>query len=1031
MNSLTLRAHVDLNQSMRTLLRQVKRDLAEAQGHQDIPFEYLVEALEVERDTSRHPLFQVMFSVQSFGHKMDFNLFKPVALECDDHIAKHDLSCFLDDSEAAIRGIIDFRTSLYKRSSIERMVSHYRLILAQLVDGLAQPLKDYRLLSASEYDQLVYQWNKTDKAYPQDKTIHGLFEAQVKQTPASIALVFKDKRLTYQQLNQQANQLGRYIRKQYREETKTPLRPDTLIALCLDRSLDMVIALLGILKAGGAYVPIDPSYPKERIGFMLADTQTRLVLTQSQLFEKVKGCMRDGSPTVCIAIDAKVHQQRLQAQSAANLEARSCSKDLVYVMYTSGTTGRPKGVLVEHQQVIHYRSWLLSQTKFTPQNIMDCSSSLVFDATVQMLWIGLTSGSQVVLCPEDIKKDAKQYLTYLNAYHIDVIKLTPSYLSSLLSVLSFEEKSSLSQLKHITVGGEQLAKVTLSELLSCRLSSELEVIHHYGPTETTVGALLSMIDRLNKGEDCPIVLGQPASNVNCYVLDRYCNPVPIGVIGELHIGGAGLARGYLNREELTREHFIPNPFVSEQNKVKGDTRLYKTGDLVRWLPDGNLEYIRRNDFQVKIRGYRIELGEIEQILSQIEGIAQCAVMARERKLNEREISHYLVAYYVLSDKDKMSHSTADDFITALSKQLPDYMVPPIYVELESLPLTVNGKLDRKALPDPEFVDEEGYVAPTTELEAQLCEIWQEVLSLDKVGVGDNFFRIGGNSILSIKLVHKINKVFNAKLSVADIFRKKTVAGLTEIMDSQFLLVKGYTKKTKPNLPYLIFIHPGSGGAEVYQELAEQLSGKFNCVGIDNYNIHCQPKIKSLTELAGHYLDELKSYFHNNLDKEQLYFCGWSLGGKIILEMLYRLEQSGQRHIKAVLLDTVISYDDNKQKQAPTSFPEELKNMLLKKYDAAYVKKAEETIESEWHIRQESVSGKIVTSKVMLLRAMQPSPIMNQEEHELFLERLKNNPWLGVDKVVEQVEKIDLDCDHYNIIENSLIIKTLLNFLQTI
>ncbi|MED7789652.1 non-ribosomal peptide synthetase, partial [Francisella sp. 19X1-34] len=596
-------------------------------------------------------------------------------------------------------------------------------------------------ITTLEYQKIIYSWNQTDREYPKDKTIYQLFEEQVEQNPDNVALVFEDQELTYKELNQRSNQLARYIRRQYKEIANQELAPDTLIPLCLERSLDMVIGILAVMKAGGAYVPMDPDYPQERFRHIIKDTQAKLVITQSHLENKLHYIDKDiGS----ISIDSYQEQGYVYDQEAKeNLESQSSSTDLAYVIYTSGTTGLPKGVMIQHNSIANYNQWMDNHYYFNDSSIIDCSASISFDATVNVLITPLCLSQTVVICRKNIKEDIKLYLNYIYENKIELIKITPSYLSILLSYIK-EKKYEFKYLKSIIIGGEKVNKKELEGFIN--FYPNINIIHHYGPTETTVGTT-SFIN-FGKIYSQSIPIGKVAINNKAYILDQYQQPLPVGVVGELYIGGAGLARGYLNRPELTAERFIENPFATESDIANGYTRLYKTGDLVRWLADGNIEYIGRNDDQVKIRGFRIELGEIENQLSSIEGIKQSCVLAKERNNNK-----YLVGYYV-SDKESL---TQEEIFNQLSKVLPEYMVPSVLVEIDSMPLTVNGKLDRKALPDPEFINEDSYIAPTTELEEKLCNIFAEVLGLDRVGITDDFFRVGGDSIVSIQLSSRLRR----------------------------------------------------------------------------------------------------------------------------------------------------------------------------------------------------------------------------------------------------------------------------------
>ncbi|WP_345027173.1 amino acid adenylation domain-containing protein, partial [Flavivirga jejuensis] len=668
--------------------------------------------------------------------------------------------------------------TLLNKEKAKNNLGKLKLILDKLIVNLNEKHHVLTTLTPVEYEKIIRDWNKTDTSYSNDKTISQLFEEQVLKTPDNIALDYEGKQLSYNELNEKSNQLAQFLRKQYKEKTNQELVADTLVALYLDSSIEMVIGMIAVLKAGGAYVPMSLSFPQERINYILNDTEAKLVLTQRHLISIVEHGNNTGltdksqiylpkEKVLCIDLTEDVYV----SETKNNLPKFSGSTDLAYVIYTSGTTGKPKGVMITHRSVSNYNQWIGGHECYANSRIIDCSSSFSFDATLNVLITPLCFGQQVVLCNESIKKDINLYLDHLHFQKVELIKITPSYLSMLLNHSQGNDK--LEYLKCLILGGEKANKSELETFI--KLNPKIDILHHYGPTETTVG-ITSFVDFSNKNlldnvNSLPI--GKVAINNRAYVLNTDLDVVPVGVIGELHIAGAALSRGYLNRPELSAEKFITNPFATEDDLVKGYNKLYKTGDLVRWLPDGNIEYIGRNDFQVKIRGFRIELGEIENTLVAIDGITQACVLAKE--INK---SKYLVAYFTSE-----LTITEEAIIKTLSAQLPEYMVPGAFVSLESFPLTINGKLDRKALPDPEFTDEASYVAPTSDLEIKLCGIWQAVLNLEKIGISDDFFRIGGDSILSIQLSSRLRK-HGLNCSVSAIFDHRTIQQLAQFIASE-------------------------------------------------------------------------------------------------------------------------------------------------------------------------------------------------------------------------------------------------------
>ncbi|MDD9337855.1 MAG: amino acid adenylation domain-containing protein [Rickettsiaceae bacterium] len=614
-------------------------------------------------------------------------------------------------------------------------------------------IKNYNLLSHKQYQQIINNWNDTDKDYPSDKTIQALFEEQVARTPNNIAIVYEETKLTYRQLNERANQLANYLREAYE------ISPDTLIALCLDRSEHMLIAILGVLKAGGAYVPMDSSYPDERISYILEDTSSKLVLTNEVHKQRLDSlAITTTSQVTILAIDDQQVQVLLASHLASNPTTSTTSNNLAYVIYTSGTTGNPKGVMIEHRGVVNTVLSLNGVYDFSKGNKVTAFTSYVFDVSVSEFFTVLFRSGVLYLLGEKVRTDALLISKYIIDNGINYLYLPPV----LLSILP--------RIKYETLHGIIYAGEPCDIDTGTYWSSNYKLYNYYGPTEITIYASSKQIIDGDTN-----LIGSAISNAKCYVLDTNLTPLPIGAIGELYIGGAGLARGYLNRPDLTAEKFIVNPFQSTaEKKLEKNARLYKTGDLVRWLADGNLEYIGRNDFQVKIRGYRIELEEIESVLSSYEGITQSVVLAKEQQGVGELGSKYLAGYYVSESK-----LNEEAILNYLQARLLEYMIPAILVHLERLPLTINGKLDRKSLPDPEFTNIETYVTPRNELENQVCRVLAEVLGLpeDKVSIHDDFFRLGGDSIISIQLVSRLRQRLGLNVTVKDIFGYKTIERL--------------------------------------------------------------------------------------------------------------------------------------------------------------------------------------------------------------------------------------------------------------
>ncbi|MDR1057744.1 MAG: amino acid adenylation domain-containing protein [Coxiellaceae bacterium] len=625
---------------------------------------------------------------------------------------------------------LKYAGELFSQETIQQLLNKFLFFIEQVLDNPYSRSLNY--LDQEEYRQIILDYNRTEKIFPLDKTIHQFFEEQVLRTPNNIALVCGDKKLTYIELNNQANQLANYILR------NNDIKPDEPIAIILDRNEQIIISILAVLKAGAAYVPIDPGHPGARINYILEDSQAKIVICGKNTARHVK------KRTQIIEIDSIEIQDILSKEDISNPKTNVASTNLIYIIYTSGTTGNPKGVAVEHRSVVNYITYLIDYHKLNDKSIGSQCAQLGFDASVIEVYPVLLCGGTLCIIPDQDKFDPEKINEFFHKNNVNY-----AFLPTKLAEFFFELKNN--SLTDLVVIGEKLDKFIVQPY---------RVINGYGPTEATVQATSFVIDK--PYDNIPI--GKPCNNVKCYVVDSNLNPLPIGVVGELVIGGEVLARGYNNKPQLTAEKFVANPFQTEEERERNkNARVYRTGDLVRMLPDGNIEYIGRNDFQVKIRGYRIELGEIENALANYSGIRQSVVIVNE---DDKTGNKYLAAYYVADNK-----LNEQDIKKCLLKQLPSYMVPAVFVYLNAFPLNKNGKLDRRALPKPDFVDDSSYVAPKNTQEQLICEAFAKTLNIQKIGVNDDFFSLGGNSILAIKLVSILQTNFDTK--IADIFNLRT------------------------------------------------------------------------------------------------------------------------------------------------------------------------------------------------------------------------------------------------------------------
>jgi amino acid adenylation domain-containing protein len=750
-NTLVARTDLTGNPRFTELLARVQDVCVAAYSNQDLPFEKLVEELHPQRDGSRNPLFQVMFAFQSPDPtRLEGRHVEAEPLEVDGGTSKFDLMLSLTNRGKDLTGYFEYRTDLFDGSTIERMAGNFQTLLEGIVADSDKRLSDLPLLTGTERYQLLTEWNTTQFYYPEDQCIHQLFEAQADRTSEAIALTFEDKEISYGELNKRANQLAHYL-------IELGVGPGTLVGVCLERSLDLIVGLLGILKAGGAYVPLDPLFPKERLVFMLQDAQVSILLTENKLYESLSVL---SSSARFVRLDRDCEE--IARQPDDNRPTKVPSDNLAYAIYTSGSTGRPKAVQVSHRSVVNCLYSIRHTVGFTEDDTFFALTTISFDIAALELFLPLLSGARVALANRDEVLDGKQLANRLASSAATVMQATPSTWRILLDA-SWQGVEGLK----ILCGGEVLTRSLANELLDGGAS----LWNLYGPTETTIW---STVAKVESGED-PVLIGRPIGNTQIYILDSYLQPVPVGVHGELYIGGDGVARGYLNQPELTTEKFIPDIF-SDQT----DARLYRTGDRARYRPDGNLEFLGRVDSQVKIRGHRIELGEIEFVLNQHPAVKESVVVCHESETCEEK---ELVAY-IAPNRDSVF--SVNDLRIFACQKLPGYMIPPTFVILEALPLTPNGKIDRKSLPPPDGdrpLLDQGFTEPRTEIEELVAQVWREVLKRDKIGVYDNFFDLGGHSLLATRVVARLRSAFQIDLALRKLFERPTVAGLAEHIET--------------------------------------------------------------------------------------------------------------------------------------------------------------------------------------------------------------------------------------------------------
>jgi amino acid adenylation domain-containing protein len=883
-NTLVLRTNLSGNPTFRELLQRVKETCLEAYAHRDLPFEKLVEELHPARNLSYSPLFQVLFALQSAQEsQMDLDGIQIQPFDSVPDVAKFDLSLSFQELEVGLGGSIEYSVDLFDDSTIDRMVGHIETLFGAILAKPEQRVSELPLLTEIERRQLLVEWNDTDRDYPQDKCIHQLFEMQVDRTPDLVAVEFEGTKLTYRELNQRANQLAHYL-------TKLGVKPEKFVGICMARSVEMVIAVLGTLKAGGGYVPLDPEYPAERRRFMLEDSQATILLTQQALavkvFEQQEAMVRvqieASIPVQTICLDT--NWETITQESSDNLANLATPYRPAYVIFTSGSTGKPKGVVMEHRPLCNLISWQIETTLSSKTARTLQFASLGFDVSFQELFSTWCSGGTLVLLPTEVRRDPTALLRFVAINKVERLFLPVVALQQLADAAEIETVFP-EELREIITAGEQLQTtpriVSLFERLKfCRL------VNQYGPTECHVVSACTLEPAPRNWPLRPPI-GRPISNIKLYLLDVHLQPVPIGIAGELFIGGDGLARGYLNRPELTAEKFIGNPL-----SIEPEARLYKTGDLARYLPDGSIEFLGRIDNQVKIRGSRIELGEIEAVLSKHPLVRESVVILREDTLGDKRIVGYVVS-------SQPTGPNVHELRSYLKGKLPEYMVPSAFVFLERLPLTPNGKVDRRALPQPgdERPElERAFLAPQDGLQRELAKIWERVLGVRPIGIADNFFDLGGHSLLAVKLIAEIEKKFTKRVAPATLFQSPTILELAEII-----------RRGPASWSSLVRVQPGGTRTPFFWILGD-LSNAFLPRYLDSdqplYGLEHQSQdgkpagYTSVETIAAHYLGEMRRVQAQG----PYYLGGYSFGSVVALEVAQQLKDQAEEVSLLVLLD---------------------------------------------------------------------------------------------------------------------------------
>ncbi|UAW64588.1 non-ribosomal peptide synthetase [Mycoavidus sp. HKI] len=867
-NIVPIRLTVQSDMCLSLLIKQVAQEIQRGFRHQRYRCEELRRELGLEQSQT---LFGPVINLMPFDYDLSFGEYSstnhnlgngPVE---DLMIAVYTLS---DDNPLRID--FDANPALY---TADELIAHQRRFLKfldALATGPAQPISDIDLLDAAERRQLLVEWNATESEYPEHQCIHQLFEEQVERTPEATALVYEDQVLSYAELNARANRLAHQL-------IELGVQPDACVAICVERSPAMVVGLLATLKAGGAYVPLDPAYPSERLIHILADAAPEILLADAA----GRTALGDAA---CASLTVLDPNQLLESGTTNPYVPELSSSHLAYVIYTSGSTGAPKGVMVEHQSVANLAQAHPVYFEMDPSSRVLQFASPSFDASIWEIVMALSCGACLSLPPDMARHDLDALWDYLERYAITHAILPPSLLQNGTTFPSLKTPLTL------ILGGEAPSATLLRTL-----DHQGVVFNAYGPTETTVCATAWRCPHHFNGEVVPI--GRPLTNTQLYLLDMHGQLVPLGTVGELYIGGAGVARGYLNRPELTTERFLPDPFSDDE-----EARMYKTGDLARYLPDGNLEFLGRNDHQIKIRGFRIEPGEIETRLIEHPQVREAAVLALGEGSDKR-----LVAY-VVAEADEQLASTLREHLAA---KLPDYMMLAAFVRLDALPLTPNGKLDRRALPAPsdEAFARQAYEAPQGEIEITLANIWAELLQLEKVSRHDNFFALGGHSLLAMQMISRIRNMLGIEISLGMLFEAPTITGLAKrLLKSDGALVNLFDVllpiKSTGSRPPLFCIHHGGGLSWSYFSLSQHLDADQPVYGLQASGFDgVSPLAETIDAMVADYIKQIRRVQPNG----PYYLLGWSFGGSIAHSIAVQLEQQGERVALLALLDAQLTY----------------------------------------------------------------------------------------------------------------------------
>tara|TARA_R110002167_G_scaffold356863_1_gene572062 strand:- start:428 stop:4072 length:3645 start_codon:yes stop_codon:yes gene_type:complete len=1023
-NNLPLKIDLTKNNTLNELIYCLRNQRKEAKHYQGYSLTRIIQDKREATGINSTDFFNIGVSQTSLN-VLNLNLsgvdVKPLDItENYDSISEISL-CYDEYSSDVIRFKFEYRKELFDEQVMNNFVSLFKNIIIDAISEKDITISDYPALTSNDFKKVVYDWNNTNYALPESMAIFQLFENEAENNPDIVAVVCGKDKLTYLELNQKANQLARHIEdmKMHDFDSASHRTDDYLICVYLGNEIDTIVSIIAILKSGCAYVPLDVSEGIERTNNKLLSINATNIITNNRNISKLKSLASLNINIMNVSCIEKKYD-------FSNLEKNIKTKSLAYGIYTSGSTGTPKVSTIRHDSFLNLNSWYGDTFKFNSNSRVIVCSSFCFDLTQKNYFTTLSKGGTIYLPRlSENSFDIVSIVEMIIENDINMINCSPSSFGLIIdrfSKLKLEDKCNFN---YVFLGGEPLSKTLVEKVNSLRVCDYL--VNTYGPSECTD---VTTYCELNLENYNVFPIGKPIRNVKHYVLNTNLDPVPIGVIGELYIGGICVGNGYLGNDQLNNEVFIQNPFLTTEDS---DNKLiYKTGDLVRWLPDGNLEYIERRDFQVKINGHRIELGDIEQNISNYGGIKQAVVLCKKEDFNhlsgqEVKSRKYLLAYYVRNNHmDNQSinvtkESFESSLIAYLKEVLPGYMIPNHFIEVDRFRLTSNGKLDKKALPEPVDHINKNYLAPKNDIEYKLCKLWKDALFCEEVGVRDDFFSMGGDSITAIELTQRMNALLvddDICFDVSDLFKYSTIESLLIsllVKDNSDSLIKELSSIDK-KLRNLYFIHPGIGGCEIYRQLANRVKLDFNSYGIDNFNMLNSHQIENLNLLAKEYVNHLPKF---NINSE-VNLCGWSLGGQIALEMAYILEKKGFLNINVYLLDTVIQdeyLNDDSKCEPQENLDKKISDYLLSKgHDKRYVRKAMTASKSEKKIRKQELSGLLKSTKILLFKASnEDKRISYKGRNEKFV-HIKNLVDNNVGKYAKQLKVISLDCDHGNILD---------------